>query len=253
MHRDLKPENIFLQPHDNGVLPKVLDFGLAKAFGARWPHGGERDRRRAAGRHARIHGARAGRRRHVSPAWDIWALGVITHEMLTGQPSVPPSVVFGRDEAVTTASGSRRGAGGPAGGRAALLPRRSPRDRRLAQRTRWTSCGPSSGAVMCAEPAGGRFITTKWTLVAAAGDSSDTQAREALAACVRPTGRRSTLPAAPRPQSGGGAGPRAGILRAAARARGTCGPRIRRAGDSARFSSRALKRYAINEHERATA
>jgi serine/threonine protein kinase len=32
VHRDLKPENIFLQRHASGLVPKVLDFGLAKAF-----------------------------------------------------------------------------------------------------------------------------------------------------------------------------------------------------------------------------
>ena len=37
VHRDLKPENIFLQRHASGIVPKVLDFGLAKAFLARWP------------------------------------------------------------------------------------------------------------------------------------------------------------------------------------------------------------------------
>ena len=31
VHRDLKPENIFLQRHASGIVPKVLDFGLAKA------------------------------------------------------------------------------------------------------------------------------------------------------------------------------------------------------------------------------
>ena len=35
VHRDLKPENIFLQRHHAGVVPKVLDFGLAKAFDGR--------------------------------------------------------------------------------------------------------------------------------------------------------------------------------------------------------------------------
>jgi hypothetical protein len=35
---------------------------------------------------------------------------------------------------------------------------------------------------MCAEPAGGRFATTKWTLVGAAGEGTDTQSREALSA-----------------------------------------------------------------------
>ena len=63
VHRDLKPENIFLQRHASGVVPKVLDFGLAKAFLARWPverSDRRRQQRRAAGRHAGVHGARTG-------------------------------------------------------------------------------------------------------------------------------------------------------------------------------------------------
>ena len=35
---------------------------------------------------------------------------------------------------------------------------------------------------MAGEPVGGRFVTTKWSLVGAAGDGSDTQAGDALAA-----------------------------------------------------------------------
>jgi serine/threonine-protein kinase len=103
VHRDLKPENIFLQQHEHGVLPKVLDFGLAKAFGAHWPHD------RAKGTDA---GVLVGTLEYmapeqaagdvVSPAWDIWALGVITHEMLTGRHPFRRHIDFGPDESVTT-------------------------------------------------------------------------------------------------------------------------------------------------------
>ena len=87
VHRDLKPENIFLQAHVSGCIPKVLDFGLAKALDA----------------HRSLHqstvsGTSAGvligtleymapeqvAGDDVSPAWDIWALSVMTYEMLTG-------------------------------------------------------------------------------------------------------------------------------------------------------------------------
>ena len=34
VHRDLKPENIYLQRLAGSTLPKVLDFGLAKALDA---------------------------------------------------------------------------------------------------------------------------------------------------------------------------------------------------------------------------
>ena len=64
VHRDLKPENIFLQRHASGVVAKVLDFGLAKAFAADWPTAQAHrhsDQRRPADRHARLHGAGTGR------------------------------------------------------------------------------------------------------------------------------------------------------------------------------------------------
>jgi serine/threonine protein kinase len=41
----------------------------------------------------------------VSPAWDIWALGVITHEMLTGRHPFRRHVAFGPDEIMTTDPG----------------------------------------------------------------------------------------------------------------------------------------------------
>src|SRR5277367_1280390 len=33
IHRDLKPSNILVTEHDGKPLPKVIDFGLAKALG----------------------------------------------------------------------------------------------------------------------------------------------------------------------------------------------------------------------------
>ncbi len=103
VHRDLKPENIFLQRHETGVLPKVLDFGLAKAFGAPLPISRSRE--------STGDGLLVGTLEYmapeqvagdvVSPAWDIWALGVITHEMLTGRHPFRRSVVFGSDELAT--------------------------------------------------------------------------------------------------------------------------------------------------------
>ena len=108
VHRDLKPENIFLERQETGVLPKVLDFGLAKAFHDEWSP--TRSSESTGG------GLLVGTLEYmapeqaagdvVSPAWDIWALGVIAHEMLTGQHPFRRTIVFGGDEIATGGAGA---------------------------------------------------------------------------------------------------------------------------------------------------
>ena len=81
IHRDLKPANIFLtKPSQGGV--KVLDFGLAKFL---FTSGGEMETHSGVlvgtvhyMAPERLEGAEA------EPGWDIWGLGVIVYEMLTG-------------------------------------------------------------------------------------------------------------------------------------------------------------------------
>jgi eukaryotic-like serine/threonine-protein kinase len=86
VHRDLKPENIFLVRGGPSQLPKVLDFGLAKFVTA------------AAGATLATMetsaGVLLGTPRYMSPeqlrgeavgkSSDLWALAVISYEMLTG-------------------------------------------------------------------------------------------------------------------------------------------------------------------------
>jgi TolB-like protein/Tfp pilus assembly protein PilF len=76
VHRDLKPENVFLC--DDGRV-KVLDFGLAHAFGRRRAHGGT-PAYMAPEQEA---GAPEDERT------DVFALGLLLHEMLTGRPAFP--------------------------------------------------------------------------------------------------------------------------------------------------------------------
>jgi serine/threonine-protein kinase len=109
VHRDLKPENIFLQRHATGIVPKVLDFGLAKAFDAR----PATDRSTAMGTSA---GLLVGTLAYmspeqvagddVSPGWDVWAAGVIAYEMLTGiHPFSRAVAVVGKGLADLSAGG----------------------------------------------------------------------------------------------------------------------------------------------------
>ncbi len=86
VHRDLKPDNIFVASTDSGPLVKILDFGIAKllepAFGS--------ESQTATGM---IMGTplymspeqAAGQVNQISPRTDIYALGIITYEMLCGR------------------------------------------------------------------------------------------------------------------------------------------------------------------------
>ena len=87
VHRDLKPANIFLCQHpDYPDFVKVLDFGIAKLTATRDQVGG----------HRTACGAIIGTPAYMSPEQclgdanldhrsDIYALGVVTYQMMTGQ------------------------------------------------------------------------------------------------------------------------------------------------------------------------
>jgi serine/threonine-protein kinase len=110
IHRDLKPENIFLARGESGESAKVLDFGLVKSLSGASQETADTSA-----------GILVGTLRYMSPdqfrgeapapAWDLWALGVVAYELLTGQhpfgtgsgPELHAAVLGGRFTPVAVA------------------------------------------------------------------------------------------------------------------------------------------------------
>jgi hypothetical protein len=94
LHRDLKPANILLAPHpdeDEAPLPwvpKVTDFGLAKPLKSMTGAAGPRTQTGAilgTPRYMAPEQVKA-KKGKVGPAADVYALGAILYEVLTGKP-----------------------------------------------------------------------------------------------------------------------------------------------------------------------
>jgi serine/threonine-protein kinase len=88
VHRDLKPENIFLVTEEDGVFPKLLDFGVSKSV--------DPERTDARGAPLTQEGVLVGTPQYMAPEQargmkdidrraDLWAMGVIFYEMLAGR------------------------------------------------------------------------------------------------------------------------------------------------------------------------
>ena len=83
VHRDLKPDNIFISKDLRGrVTPKVLDFGIAKLT-----EGDSSVETRTGGLLGTPHymsPEQAQGQKSVGPSTDIWSMGVLIYECLTG-------------------------------------------------------------------------------------------------------------------------------------------------------------------------
>jgi len=89
VHRDLKPENLFLTRNEDGdIVAKLLDFGLAKFY---VPSDDSADQVRLTregalfGTPAYMSPEQARGKGEVDQRSDLWALGCIVYECLTGQ------------------------------------------------------------------------------------------------------------------------------------------------------------------------
>lgn len=83
-HRDLKPDNVFLvRIKDNQYFPKLLDFGVAKLAKE---EGAQRTATGVTIGTPRYMSPEQGRGKKVDHRSDVYSLGCVAYEMLTGRP-----------------------------------------------------------------------------------------------------------------------------------------------------------------------
>jgi serine/threonine-protein kinase len=94
IHRDLKPPNIYLhkEPDGEGLTVKVLDFGVSKILATQ--DGSKTETGSAIGSPAYMSPEQARGERHVDHRTDLWAVGVVLFEMLTGKRPFQGETMF---------------------------------------------------------------------------------------------------------------------------------------------------------------
>jgi len=89
-HRDVKPENLFLTRHGDLEIVKVLDFGISKAPMQGRLFGGEISVKETSflmGTPLYMSPEQIRSSREVDHRSDLWSLGVVLFELLTGRPA----------------------------------------------------------------------------------------------------------------------------------------------------------------------
>lgn len=85
VHRDLKPENVFLVKNEDEEIAKVLDFGVAKVESHALSEGTRTRTGSILGTPFYMSPEQAQGNRTVDSRTDLWAMGVIAFECLTGK------------------------------------------------------------------------------------------------------------------------------------------------------------------------
>lgn len=84
VHRDLKPENIFLAKEGDEIVPKILDFGVAKSLAAEESAKEVTEEGAVLGTPYYMSPEQARARGDIDHRADLWSLGVILFRMITG-------------------------------------------------------------------------------------------------------------------------------------------------------------------------
>jgi serine/threonine protein kinase len=103
IHRDLKPDNLFLVPDGKGnFVVKVLDFGIAKVMDVAGGMGSKTKTGVLLGTPGYMSPEQIKNSKGVDARSDLWSVGIILYEMLTGREAFPADNEFTRLTAVLT-------------------------------------------------------------------------------------------------------------------------------------------------------
>ena len=103
VHRDLKPDNLFIVSDGRGgQTVKVLDFGIAKVMDAAGGMGSKTKTGILLGTPGYMSPEQIKNSKGVDPRSDLWSVGIILYELLTGHEAFPADNEFTRLTLVLT-------------------------------------------------------------------------------------------------------------------------------------------------------